>query len=70
MDTSAVDPNAQALAQIAHSLVGYLTVAGYGEMFAEAGFSDAVRLATEGASRDEPATAGDPGAERTLTALA
>jgi probable F420-dependent oxidoreductase len=107
---AAVDPDARALAQIGHSLVGYLKVAGYGEMFAQAGFGDAVRPAADGADRDElfaalpaqalgdigligdtakvsgtlaayadagldevvlvPATEGDPGARRTLTALA
>jgi probable F420-dependent oxidoreductase len=50
---AAVDPDARGLAQIGHSLVGYLTVAGYGEMFSEAGFGAAVQLAQSGATRDE-----------------
>jgi probable F420-dependent oxidoreductase len=107
---AAADPDAGALSQVANSLVGYLTVAGYGEMFAAAGLDEAVRLAQAGADRTEliaalrpeaveqiglvgpvgtigarlaayadagldevvlvPATSGDPGGERTLTALA
>jgi alkanesulfonate monooxygenase SsuD/methylene tetrahydromethanopterin reductase-like flavin-dependent oxidoreductase (luciferase family) len=98
------------MAQVAQSLIGYLTVAGYGEMLTVAGLGDAVRLAQEGADREQlaaalppeaagqiglvgsadtvgerlaayadagldevvlvPATSGDPGGERTLTALA
>jgi probable F420-dependent oxidoreductase len=107
---AAVDPGPEARAQLTDSLVGYLEVAGYGEMFTAAGLGDAVQLAREGAGRDAqlaalpaeaanriglvgsldavrsrlddyaaagldevvlvPATAGDPGGERTLTALA
>jgi probable F420-dependent oxidoreductase len=107
---AAVDPGPEARAQVLQSLVGYLEVAGYGEMFTAAGLGDAVRMALAGATRDEllaavppeaagriglvgdldtvrdrldayaaagldevvlvPATAGDPGGERTLTALA
>jgi hypothetical protein len=91
------------------SLVGYLEVAGYDEMFTAAGFGKAVEMAHAGAEREEllsalppeaaamvglvgdadavgarledyavgldevvlvPATAGDPGGERTLRALA
>jgi probable F420-dependent oxidoreductase len=107
---AAVDPTPEARTQVLGSLVGYLEVAGYGEMFTAAGLGDAVRMALDGAGRDEllaalppdaadrlglvgdldavragrdayaaagldevvlvPATAGDPGGERTLTALA
>jgi probable F420-dependent oxidoreductase len=107
---AAVDPTPDARAQVLQSLVGYLEVAGYGEMFVDAGLGAAVEMAHAGAGRDEllaaipaeaadriglvgdlatvhdrlaayaaagldevvlvPATAGDPGAERTLTALA
>lgn len=107
---AAVDPDPESYAELMSSLVGYLAVAGYGEMFTAAGFGRAVELAQEGATHDEliaampddaarkiglvgdietirarldeyaaagldeialdPATAGDPGAERTLSALA
>jgi probable F420-dependent oxidoreductase len=107
---AAVDPSPEARAQVLQSLVGYLEVAGYGEMFVAAGLGAAVEMAQAGAGRDEllaaippeavdriglvgdlaavrdrldayaaagldevvlvPATAGDPGGERTLTALA
>jgi alkanesulfonate monooxygenase SsuD/methylene tetrahydromethanopterin reductase-like flavin-dependent oxidoreductase (luciferase family) len=107
---AAVEPGPAAQREITRSLVGYLEVAGYGEMFAAAGLGGAVRLARSGADPDTltdalppdaaekfglvgdidtvterlaayadagldeivvvPATAGDPGAERTLTALA
>jgi probable F420-dependent oxidoreductase len=107
---AAVDPTPEARAQVLQSLVGYLEVAGYGEMFVAAGLGAAVEMAQAGAGRDEllaaippeaadriglvgdlaavrdrldayatagldevvlvPATAGDPGGERTLTALA
>jgi len=106
---AAVDPDPESYTQIMQSLVGYLEVAGYGEMFTAAGFGKAVEMAHAGADREEllralplqaaamvglvgdadamgarletyavgldevvlvPATAGDPGGERTLTALA
>ncbi|MFI1358808.1 LLM class F420-dependent oxidoreductase [Streptomyces sp. NPDC020898] len=106
----AVDPEPESLDQVLRSLVGYLTVPGYSDVFAEAGFGAAVELARSGAPVDTlltalppeaagtvalvgdidavrtridayaaagldeiaavPATAGDPGGERTLTALA
>jgi len=50
---AAVDPNPASYAQIMWSLVGYLEVAGYGEMFTEAGFGEAVELAASGAPQDE-----------------
>jgi probable F420-dependent oxidoreductase len=106
---AAVDPDPESSSQIMDSLVGYLEVAGYDEMFTAAGFGKAVEMAHEGADREEllgalppdaaaaiglvgdvntisarleayavaldevvlvPATAGDPGGERSLTALA
>lgn len=106
---AAVDPAPESLAQVLGSIAGYLTVPGYREVFAEAGFGDAVELAASGADRETlvralpaaaaatiglvgdldavraridayaeagldeialvPATAGDPGGERTLAAL-
>ena len=106
---AAFDPDPEAYAQITQSLVGYLAVAGYDEMFTAAGFGEAVEMAHAGAGHEHllsalpgeaaatvglvgnadeinrrleayapaldelvlvPATAGDPGGERTLTALA
>lgn len=107
---AAVDPHPDSYAQIRESIVGYLTVRGYSEMFTAAGFGTAVDMARAGVSRGEllaalpseavatvglvgdaeavrarmgeyasagldeiailPATAGDVGGERTLTALA
>src|ERR687896_2016141 len=42
---AAVDPEPESRAQIMESLVGYLAVAGYDEMFTAAGFGKAVQLA-------------------------
>ncbi len=102
---AAVDPGPASLAQILRGIAGYLTVPGYREVFAAAGFGEAVRRAAAGedprvpeaaagvmglvgdldavrarveayaeAGLDEialvPATAGDPGGERTLRAFA
>jgi alkanesulfonate monooxygenase SsuD/methylene tetrahydromethanopterin reductase-like flavin-dependent oxidoreductase (luciferase family) len=107
---TAVDPTPLDYEQIMCSIVGYLTVRGYSDMFIDAGFGDAVAAARDGATSGEllrmlppeaaatvglvgdvgavrarldayaaagldeiaifPATAGDPGGERTLTALA
>jgi probable F420-dependent oxidoreductase len=106
---AAVDPDPESYTQIMQSLVGYLEVAGYDEMFTAAGFGKAVEMAHAGADREKllsalpreaaamiglvgdadaigarleayavgldevvlvPATAGDPGGERTLTVLA
>ncbi|MEU6376115.1 LLM class F420-dependent oxidoreductase [Streptomyces sp. NPDC046909] len=106
---AAVDPGPESLAQVLGSIAGYLTVPGYSEVFADAGFGAAVELAASGADRETllwalppeaaatlglvgdldtvrarvdayadagldeialvPATAGDPGGERTLRAL-
>ncbi len=40
-----VNPSAEGIEQLRRGLVGYLSAPGYGEMFAEAGFGEAVRLA-------------------------
>jgi probable F420-dependent oxidoreductase len=106
---AAVDPVPESYAQLIWSLVPYLSAPGYADNLAEAGFSDAVRLARGGtparelltslplelagtiglagdaaavrsrlaayadAGVDEiavvPVTGGDPGGERTLSAL-
>lgn len=50
---AAVDPDPASYEQITWSLVGYLGVAGYAEMFEEAGFGTAVELASAGAGRTE-----------------
>jgi len=107
---AAVDPDPDSYAQIMWSLVGYLGVPEYAEVFTAAGFGKAMELAAAGANPKElleampldaarkvglvgdidtvrarladyaaagldeiaivPATAGDPGGERTLAALA
>ncbi|MEU6147409.1 LLM class F420-dependent oxidoreductase [Streptomyces sp. NPDC047081] len=48
---AAVDPGPESLAQVLGSIAGYLTVPGYREVFAEAGFTEAVELAASGADR-------------------
>ena len=45
---AAVDPEPESLAQVLRGIVGYLTVPGYSEVFAEAGFGEAVELARSG----------------------
>ncbi|MGH3442477.1 MAG: hypothetical protein ACRDUY_10655 [Nitriliruptorales bacterium] len=50
---TAVDPAPETYDHVLESLVGYLTVRGYAEVFAAAGFGDAVELARSGAGRDE-----------------
>lgn len=50
---AAVDPDPASYEQITSSLVGYLGVAGYAEMFETAGFGAAVELAARGAGRAE-----------------
>ena len=49
---AAVDPDAAGYEQVMWSLVGYLPVAGYAEMFVAAGFGAAVTAAAEGAPPD------------------
>ena len=46
---AAVDPDEQARRELLRALVPYLRAAGFGGMFAEAGFSELVRLARSGA---------------------
>jgi probable F420-dependent oxidoreductase len=43
-----VDPSEPGIEQLRRGLVSYLSAPGYGEMFAEAGFGDLVRLARSG----------------------
>lgn len=50
---AAVDPSPVALRRITESITGYLTVAGYREMFRAAGFDDAIQRARSGAAVDE-----------------
>lgn len=50
---AAVDPTPDSLQQILRSLVGYLTVRGYREMFIASGFGEAVDKARDGADRGE-----------------
>lgn len=50
---AAVDPGPASHVQLMRSIVGYLTVPGYSEMFTAAGLGEAVRLAREGAGPDE-----------------
>ncbi|CAL9405700.1 LLM class F420-dependent oxidoreductase [Streptomyces sp. NPDC057838] len=49
---AAVDPEPEALTQILRSVVGYLPVPGYSDMFVDAGFAEVVELAVKGADRD------------------
>lgn len=48
-----VDPDEASLREVTRSIVGYLGVAGYREMFVEAGFGDAVDMARRGAAENE-----------------
>lgn len=50
---AAVDPDPASLTQVLRGLVGYLTVPGYREMFAAAGFTEAVDLARTGAGPED-----------------
>jgi probable F420-dependent oxidoreductase len=63
---AAVDPDRDSYDQVTESLVGYLGVAGYDDMFAAAGFGEAVELAREGAGRDRLARALPPEAAATI----
>ncbi|MDT0392731.1 LLM class F420-dependent oxidoreductase [Streptomyces dubilierae] len=49
---AAVDPEPESLTQILRSVVGYLPVPGYSDMFVDAGFAEVVELAVKGADRD------------------
>lgn len=63
---AAVDPEPESHTQIRGSLVGYLAVAGYDEMFSAAGFGKAVQMARAGAGRDELLSALPPEAAATV----
>lgn len=63
---AAVDPAPETYAHIMESIVGYLTVRGYAEVFIAAGFGESVELASAGASRDELLTALPPEAAATV----
>jgi probable F420-dependent oxidoreductase len=49
---AAIDPSLEALDEIGRTVAGYLTVAGYREMFLEAGFEKAVEAAGSGGGVD------------------
>ncbi len=63
---AAVDPQSESPRQIVESLVGYLAVAGYDEMFTAAGFGKAVETAHAGAGPDELLDALPPEAAATV----
>ncbi|MEV0225600.1 LLM class F420-dependent oxidoreductase [Streptomyces sp. NPDC050704] len=63
---AAVDPEPESLTQILRSLVGYLTVPGYSDVFAVAGFGEAVELARSGATADTLLAALPPEAASTV----
>jgi probable F420-dependent oxidoreductase len=50
---AALEPDAEARAQLASQLAVYLGAPGYGEMFTELGFGELVRRARDGARRSE-----------------
>lgn len=50
---AAVDPDPESYEQMMWSVVGYLAVSGYAEMFRDVGFEAAVALASAGAGRQE-----------------
>lgn len=49
---AAVDPKPETLTQVLRSVVGYLAVPGYSDMFVDAGLAEVVELAAKGADRD------------------
>ncbi|MFI5792892.1 LLM class F420-dependent oxidoreductase [Streptomyces sp. NPDC051677] len=63
---AAVDPEPVALVQVLGSIAGYLTVPGYREVFAGAGFAEAVELAAAGADRAVLVRALPPAAAATV----
>ncbi|MEH0582297.1 MULTISPECIES: LLM class F420-dependent oxidoreductase [Streptomyces] len=63
---AAVDPEPASLAQVLGSIAGYLTVPGYREVFAEAGFAEAVERAAAGADRAVLVRALPPAAAATV----
>lgn len=63
---TAVDPEPGEIAQIRSTVVGYLGAPGYGEMFAEAGYSELVDMARSGAHPKDLIGAIPDGFERSL----
>ncbi len=63
---AAVDPDGASYAQLMRSVVGYIPVRGYREMFVNAGFGAAVELASTGAPVDEVLAALPEHAARTV----
>ncbi|WP_369251903.1 LLM class F420-dependent oxidoreductase [Streptomyces sp. R41] len=63
---AAVDPEPESLTQVLRSIVGYLTVPGYSDVFTAAGFGEAVELARSGAAPDTLLAALPPEAARTV----
>jgi probable F420-dependent oxidoreductase len=59
---AAVDPDRESYDQVTESLVGYLGVAGYDEMFVAAGFGEAVGLARAGGQHEQLLSALPPDA--------
>ncbi|MCZ4507106.1 LLM class F420-dependent oxidoreductase [Streptomyces sp. ActVer] len=66
---AAVDPEPESVRQILRSIVGYLTVPGYSDVFTAAGFGEAVDLARSDATPDTLLTALPPEAAHTLALL-
>lgn len=65
----AVDPEPGAYRQVAASVVGYLPVKGYREVFIDAGFAEVVELADAGADRERLLEAMPDEAARTVGIL-
>ncbi|MPY61931.1 LLM class F420-dependent oxidoreductase [Streptomyces spongiae] len=63
---AAVDPEPESLTQVLRSIVGYLTVPGYSDVFADAGYGEAVELAASGADPDTLLAALPPEAATTV----
>ena len=63
---TAVDPVEESVEQVRRSIVRYLTVRGYDEMFIAAGFEEAVQLARQGRDGAELLRSLPDGAERTV----
>lgn len=63
---AAVDPEPESVRQILRSIVGYLTVPGYSEVFTAAGFGEAVGLARSEATPETLLAALPPEAANTL----
>ena len=63
---AAVDPEPESLTQVLRSVVGYLAVPGYSDMFVDAGFAEVVELAAKGADPDTLVRALPPEAAGTV----